>query len=77
MNFLQALEICRNDKYLWFRPIEWRVFKIAYVVEPRSDYSNEEIRLVPTSKGGRATFYASPAELLGDWEVVTPDDVLL
>ena len=54
----------------WFRPVSWAGLRRAYVVE------RGLVMAVPTSSGGIAVITAEAALLAGEWEAVSPSDVL-
>jgi hypothetical protein len=54
----------------WFRPISWKGAVCAYCIH------KGDTQLVPTRSGGTLHMITSVNGLMGDWEVVSPDQVL-
>jgi hypothetical protein len=71
MNLQEAIVVAR-EKGMWFRPVTWRSTGYAFCLS-----SDElETEFVPPSCGGRANMIHNVKLLLGDWEVVSVDEVL-
>ena len=70
MTFLEALAGAAENPELWFRPVAWRGVRAAYTVE------KGEVLAVPSCSGGFPTMNRQTKYLLGEWELVTPDEVL-
>lgn len=68
MTFLEALRKSIESN-LWFRPIAWRGAGSAYYV--RLGF----IWQVPARSGSSAASFCDSAYMLGEWEVVSPNDV--
>ena len=69
MNLLEALRIASKTQALWVRPVSWRGSPSAYLVAEDGIYS------VPDSHGGYPTFTRDQQLLLGEWDVLTPDEL--
>lgn len=69
MKIHEVLKNVGSDLNKWFRPVSFRGMGTAFAVK------HGVIVFVPSSEGGiRATLTAS--QLMEDWEIVDPDDVL-
>lgn len=55
---------------MWFRPVIWRGSGQAYCVKDGHCY------LVPNARGGIRGMTSSVKYLSGEWEVVSPNEVL-
>lgn len=72
MTLQEAIKTSRDSHgLLWFRPVSWKNRGEAFVVDRRS----LNIEIVPTPRGGSQYMVFSVSLLLGEWEVVTPDEV--
>lgn len=55
----------------WIRPVSWQGSGLAYCIKLNATH------IVPSSSGGNLGMTASIDELIGDWEIVSPDVVLV
>ena len=69
MNLLEALRIASKTQDLWIRPVSWKGVTSAYLVDDDGIYS------VPDAHGGYPTFTRDQKLLLGEWDVLTPDEL--
>ena len=70
MNLLEAIKGAQ-DTGRWFRPVSWKNYGEAFAISAEGDWTE----LVPTSKGGKAFMTSTIAGLMGEWELVTPEEV--
>lgn len=71
MKLHEVLEKLDGNTELWFRPISWKGRESAYTLD-----GGGCTKYVPTSFGGNISMTPSITLLKGDWEIVTPDQVL-
>ncbi len=64
---LQDKRVLAGD--LWIRPVGWQG-PYAYCIY------KDELQFVPTSHGGVSANLCKIKDLIGDWEIVTTDEVL-
>jgi hypothetical protein len=72
MNLIEALQLAK-DKDMWFRPVSWKGSGCALTVEAHEPQL--PIFFVPTSKGGFRALMPNFEDLVGEWNVVSPDNV--
>lgn len=54
----------------WFRPRRWKGRGLAFTIKAG------EIYRVPSSRGGELFMSYNPEDLMDDWEIISPDNVL-
>lgn len=54
----------------WFRPATWSGTGEAFAI------TDGMTKLVPSARGGQVWMTCRVVELMGDWEIVTPDVVI-
>ena len=75
-------ELLQNqDLRRWFRPVGMKAQAYALAYETSRDGAGGVVKrwwivMVPSSNGGWKTFTTDPVELLGEWEIVTVDQVM-
>lgn len=70
MNLLEAVKEAK-EAGLWFRPVSWKGRGGAFSLSP----DKAIIEIVPTANGGDPYMTYLATLLLGEWELVTPDEV--
>lgn len=70
MKLHEVLKDVKGSTDKWFRPVSWKGCKHAYCIEDGHSY------FVPSPHGGYCDMVAQVDILIGDWEIVTPDEVL-
>lgn len=71
MNILDAISaISISEGKLWCRPISWKGSVEALTLK------NDELLLVPTLKGGSRYSLNYIEDIITEWEIVTPEEVL-
>ena len=80
MNILEALNKIRYSVLLWARPVEWKGRGIAVSLN-----TDDNLVIVPStskrgppwlnSPGGFSPWPMKASFILGEWEVVYPDDI--
>lgn len=71
MKLHEAISKVDGSLELWFRPVAWKGRGEAYALD-----REQRTHLVPTPRGGNLHMTHNANILAGDWEVVTPDEVL-
>ena len=71
MKIHEAISRVGDDLGFWFRPVTWKGRGEAFAL----DHQRRTHR-VPTARGGDLHMTHNADILAGDWEVVTPDEVL-
>ena len=66
---LQAALQISVERDEWFRPVSWRGCRMALCVR----YG--EVQSVPHAHGGERALFPNPDDILGEWEVVSPEVV--
>ena len=72
MNILEVIKKLDGRTDVWFRPISWRQLGCAYALRP----NDERIDFVPTAHGGQLAHFPYLYDVLGEWEIVNPHDVV-
>ena len=73
MTLQEAIKAVKHSNgELWFRPVSWKRARVAYTIS----YNGSMTEFVPTHSGGKPQMTSWVSELEGDWEIVTPDQVL-
>jgi hypothetical protein len=67
----EVLEHLNGDTTYWFRPVSWKGRGQAHALS-----ATGKTVLVPSARGGDPHMTNNPNDLMDDWEVVTPDQVL-
>jgi hypothetical protein len=73
MNLIEVVEELDGRHDMWFRPISMRDTGYAYSINPENkDY----VQFVPTLHGGIPASFPRVIDILYEWEIVKPQDVL-
>lgn len=70
MNLLEAIKAAQETGK-WFRPVSWKNYGEAFTISADGDWTE----LVPTPRGGKAFMVAAISGLMGDWELISPEEV--
>ena len=71
MNLLEAIKEAK-DTEMWFRPVSWKGTKEVLTISEDGKWT----QIVPSDDPfGEDFMTSSVASLLGEWELVTPEEV--
>ena len=70
MKLHEAIAVANESDTHWFRPVSWAGSGSAYTT------NRGRVGIVPTARGMSESMTTFVEDLLGEWEVVTIDNVL-
>ncbi len=72
MTLPEAIEAAKTRPGVWFRPVIWKHRREGFTLS----YESTVVLRVPSQNGGHATMTADVGLLVGEWEIISADQVL-